>query len=142
MLQDLVARAADGKRIVFVGRQPYREIGGIVAGALGGMVPSHARQTSGLYPLKVFETLACGVPVVVTDFPGQADLVREVGCGLIVPPGDPTSLAEAVANLHRGPERRRAMGRRGRVALERDHSWTARAAATAALLERISTSRL
>jgi len=67
------------------------------------------------------------VPVIVSDFPGQADLVRSTGCGLIVPPGDPNALAGAVSEIIGDPALRASMGRRGRDAAVAEHSWDLRA---------------
>ncbi len=131
------AAAARNARIVYLGRLAYREVPGVLAGSLAALSPQNnrgGRSETGLYPLKVFEALACGVPVVVTDFPGQADLVRRHGCGLVVPPEDPPALARAVARLHGDPDGCREMGGRGRLAVEREHSWDARAAQTARVL--------
>jgi glycosyltransferase involved in cell wall biosynthesis len=81
--------------------------------------------------------MACGVPVVVADFRGQAELVRQTECGLVVPPDDPAALARAVAYLYERGEETREMGRRGRHAIETEHSWDHRAAATAAALRQL-----
>lgn len=57
------------------------------------------RFSTGLSPLKMYETLACGVPIIVSDFPGQADLIRNGNCGLVIPPENEVSLAKAVSYL-------------------------------------------
>jgi glycosyltransferase involved in cell wall biosynthesis len=80
------------------------------------------------------ETLACGVPVIVTDFPFMVDLVRRNHCGLVIPPGDARALAEAVRYLYEHPRERVEMGRRGREAVVREHSWDIRAQATERIL--------
>ncbi len=56
-------------------------------------------------PLKVIESIASGVPVVVTDLGQQRDLVRDHGVGLAVPVDDPEALAAAVRTLARDDER-------------------------------------
>jgi glycosyltransferase involved in cell wall biosynthesis len=93
-----------------------------------GLVPINSvgeRGATGLYPLKLFEILACGVPAIVTDYPGQADLVRALGAGLVIPPGEPAALARAVAHLHAHPIDRQTMLQVAcRVAAE--HSWPVR----------------
>lgn len=118
------------QRIIYLGRLPYQQLPGIIANSLSGLSPQSnilGRSNTGLMPLKVFETLACGVPVVVTDFPGQADLVRENKCGLVIPPDNPTALADAVTFLYTFPEKRIEMGQCGRHAIVREHSWDKRA---------------
>ena len=95
--------------VVYLGRVAYRDLPGIVARSLAGLCPMSnlgGRSETGLSPLKLYETLACAVPVVVTDFPGQADLVRECNCGLVIRPESPKALADAVAYLYHHPDKR------------------------------------
>ncbi|GAB2936949.1 hypothetical protein GCM10027047_37080 [Rhodococcus aerolatus] len=70
----------------------------------------------------VLEALASARPVVVTDNPGVDEYVQHGVTGLLVPPGDPAALADALAGLLADPERAREMGRRGRAAVE--SCWT------------------
>jgi len=135
--QKLEAVAAVDPRLKYLGSVPYRVIPGLAANSLAGLNTSAARSGSGVYPLKLFETLACGVPVITTDFPGQADLVREHGCGLVVPPEDPRALAEAVGQIARAPELGHEMGSKGRNAILREHTWTHRAEKTYQLLNKV-----
>lgn len=126
-----VEKAAEGNpQIIYLGRLPYQKMPGIIANSLGGLSPQNnivQRSNTGLMPLKVFETLACGVPVIVTDFPGQSDLVRMYECGLVIPDDNPAALAEAVTFLYAFPEKRRKMGEKGRAAIVKEHSWDNRA---------------
>lgn len=122
--------AAGNPRIRYIGRQPYKKIPGLIVGALAGLVPIvdvSGRATTGLAPLKLFETLAAGLPAIVTDYPMQADFVRKHECGLVVKPGEAGQLARAVAELAGNPAAAKAMGQRGRIAMEREHSWDHRA---------------
>lgn len=61
-------------------------------------------------PLSVLEAMACGVPCVVTDVGGNAEIVRDEECGFVVPPRSPSRIAEAILGLLRDPQRRSAMG--------------------------------
>jgi glycosyltransferase involved in cell wall biosynthesis len=131
------AAAKESDRISYLGPVPYRSVPSIVRGATAmlSVQPSLRRTTTGgIHPLKVFEALACAVPVIVTDHPGQADLVRAEGCGWIVPPDDPAAVARAVAEAIADPDFAAARGLRGRETVLREHSWDARAAATHSLL--------
>jgi len=71
---------------------------------------------------------------VVTRLPGQADIVTEEGCGVVVDPDDPIALAGAVAALHADPDGRARMGAAGRTAAEQRYSWDAAAGRTHDLL--------
>ena len=137
----LVKQVADrNSRVVYLGLIPYKEMPGVVARSIAGLSPQNNisnRSDKGLSPLKVFETLACSVPIIVTDFPGQADLVRSGKCGLVISPDDAAALARAVRYLHDAPQEAREMGARGRELVVREHSWDHRAEATAAVLKRV-----
>ncbi len=52
-------------------------------------------------------------PVVASRLGGPMELVVEGETGLLVPPGDPLALTEAIVALLRDPERARAMGEAG-----------------------------
>ncbi|MCC6019396.1 MAG: glycosyltransferase family 4 protein [Candidatus Verstraetearchaeota archaeon] len=58
-------------------------------------------------------TIACsfGKPVVATNIGELPILVRNAGCGLVVPPEDPKALAEAIVKLLKDDELREQMGR-------------------------------
>lgn len=70
----------------------------------------------------VAEAMAMACPVVVTPEVGLAKFVREVGAG-VVTSGEPSVLAQAVAELHRDEFRRKRCGALGRQAAIRHLSW-------------------
>jgi len=54
-------------------------------------------------PNKLLEAMAAGVPVVASDLPGMAPIVREVGAGLLVDPADPAAIADACRRILDAP---------------------------------------
>ena len=137
---DMVRAAAANQSVVYLGAEPYAKVPAFIRGALVMLsVQGSTRRTvaGGINPLKVFEALACGVPVIVTDHPGQADLVRGELCGWVVPPDDPPAVARAVAQALGDPKERAARGLRGRKAVVRTLSWDQRAGTTDACLRRL-----
>src|SRR3954451_20622977 len=56
------------------------------------------------------EAFAAGTPVVASDIAGYRDVARNGVDGVLVPPGDPAALGEALHDLAVDPERRAAMG--------------------------------
>ena len=62
----------------------------------------------------LIKAMALGRPVVATEVSGIPEIVKNNETGLLVPPGDPKSLAEAIITLLRDEKRAREMGRTGR----------------------------
>ena len=116
---------------------PYREVPVWVNHAVAAL--SLLRTAGGLSPspLKLYEAMACAVPVIASEAPGQADLVRTTQCGIVIPEANPAALASAVAALRAHPEESAMMGQRGRTAVVSSHSWDARAEQTHRLLLRV-----
>ena len=131
--QNLIEEAVRaGLPIRWLGYRPYEQIPGLLAGAIAGLIPmtnprGRSSTSTGMNPLKLYETLACGIPVIVSDLPGQAEFVAEGRCGLVVPCGDAAALARAVAQLAADPAQAREMGQRGAALVRAAHSWHARA---------------
>jgi phosphatidylinositol alpha-mannosyltransferase len=68
------------------------------------------------------EAFAAGTPVVASEIAGYRQVVTHGRDGLLVPPGDPLALAEALRSLAVDPERRREMGAAAR-ARAADFAW-------------------
>lgn len=66
------------------------------------------------FPNVVLEASASGIPVITTLSTGSRDAVVPEVTGLLIPPGCPEAIAEAVLALLRDPERRRRLGAAGR----------------------------
>lgn len=69
------------------------------------------------------EALASGLPIVGTDVGGIPELVDHGVNGLLVPPGAPAALADAIRTLADDPDRRREMARRNRARAEATLDW-------------------
>ncbi len=76
-------------------------------------------------PLKVYEFMAAGLPVVASRIGQLGELIEHEVTGLLCPPGDATVLADALDRLRRDPELRRRLGQAARATAIRDHTWGA-----------------
>ena len=111
-------------KVDYLGFRPRGEMIDELAKARIGLVlhqplPNHFEAM----PNKLWEYMAAGLPIVASDFPLWRDLFARIGCGLLVDPVDPRSIAGAVEYLLRHPDEAEAMGRRGRGAVEREFNW-------------------
>ena len=68
--------------------------------------------------------MAAGLPVVYSGRGELPGLLREAGAGIVVPPGDPAALAEALVALADDPAAASRMGRHGRDYVVRNLTWT------------------
>lgn len=69
-------------------------------------------------PVKLFEYMAVGLPVVASDFPLIHQIIKTDQCGLLVnPEADPAGIAHQIAEWWNNPEGARQMGKRGRQAV-------------------------
>ncbi len=75
------------------------------------------------YPVKMFEYMAAGLPFIASDFPLWRGIIQEADCGLLADPLDPLAISRAMRELTNNPEMARAMGRRGREAIETQFNW-------------------
>ena len=89
-------------------------------------------------PNKLWEAIAAGVPVVASDLPGMAAVVRETGCGVLVDPTSPTDIARGIRSiLELPPADREALTERCRSAARTTYSWESQVGILLALYERL-----
>lgn len=92
-----------------------------------GLVPRrHTRYYATILPVKIFDYMAHGLPLVVTGPSESARFVEELGVGLSAP-DTPAGFARAIVSLLRDPARRQGMSDTALRAVAREHNWAARA---------------
>jgi len=71
----------------------------------------------------VLEAMAMGKAVICSKINGQRDVIIDRVNGLFVPPGDAVALREAIVYLLKNPDVAAAMGREGRILIEKEFTW-------------------
>jgi glycosyltransferase involved in cell wall biosynthesis len=75
-------------------------------------------------PTRLFDALGAGVPIVVSDLPGMAEIVRETGAGVICDRTDPAAIARALREvLDASPERRAELRAAALAAAAGTYAW-------------------
>ena len=74
-------------------------------------------------PIKMFEYMSAGIPVIASNFDLWQSIIEETNCGLCVDPLDPLSLAEAIDYLVDHPDEALQMGGNGRRAVLSRYNW-------------------
>ncbi len=124
-LRQLAAELALDDTVQFLGYRLHEEIlGRYQEGAVDVVVLPSVDLGNHLHegiPVSLMEAMAEGIPVVSTTTGGIGELLHD-GAGLMVPPGDPAALAEALERLIRSPELRRQLGDAGRRRVSEEFS--------------------
>jgi glycosyltransferase involved in cell wall biosynthesis len=77
----------------------------------------------GLSPLKLYEYMACGKPVVASNISGVSDVLEASGGGIPVLPENPVALSEGILKLLENPELRMKLGSKGLSYVTENYSW-------------------
>jgi len=127
-----------GPQVDFLGELDREGKHRLLASVDAFSVPATYGEPKGLY---VLEALANGVPVVEPRRGSFPELLEATGGGILVEPDSPSALAEGLEALLLDPDHRRALGDRGRRAVEErfDHGTMARS--TLAVYERVLAAR-
>lgn len=74
-------------------------------------------------PIKMFEYMACGLPIIVSNFPYWIELLKEENCAVFVNPVNEKEIAKAIDNLLSNKKLAEQMGQNGRRAVEEKYNW-------------------
>jgi glycosyltransferase involved in cell wall biosynthesis len=124
-----VRRLADGlDGVTFTGPVAHDAMPALLAAADIGVAPfdvsAHAPLALAFYwsPLKVFEYMASGLPVVAPAIDGMRRIVEDGREGVLYDPSNPRALADALAQLA-GADTRRRLGDAARARVVGEFSW-------------------
>jgi glycosyltransferase involved in cell wall biosynthesis len=88
-------------------------------------------------PIKLFECMGLGLPVIYSDFPLLQRYVREYGVGVAVDPEKPEQIADALEYLVKNPQIAQQMGTMGKRAVMEKYNWAHEGARLVALYHKI-----
>jgi len=104
-----------------VGRAEVAELMARARAGLVALLPLPSYRDS--LPIKMFEYMSAGLPVIASRFPLWHEIIDQRGCGVCVDPTDPAAIAAAIRELVDAPARAAEMGRAGRAAVLSTYNW-------------------
>jgi glycosyltransferase involved in cell wall biosynthesis len=112
------------RSVCYLGRLPQPQVMAAIRSARSGVALN--RKVSNYfdaYSTKMFEYMACGIPVICSDFPHWVQVVDDADCGIAVDPADPAAVAAAIHKVTADPDEARRLGGNGRRAVVERYNW-------------------
>ncbi|HTL59984.1 MAG TPA: glycosyltransferase family 4 protein [Candidatus Limnocylindrales bacterium] len=117
------------KQVVFTGLVAHDEIPEIVRNFDIALAPYPPLDHDFYFsPLKLFEYMACGIPVVAANVGQIAEVLTDTKTGLLYPTGDLTGLTRCCEDLLQNPTLRDSIGAAGAELVSRQYTWDRNAA--------------
>ncbi len=111
--------------IKFIGKISRTEVNTLYGKARAGIVIYQpAANHMEAQPIKMFEFMAAGLPVIASDFPLWKDIVEGNKCGISVDPRDSEAVRAACMTLIGNPKKAQELGRNGKKAVDEKYNWT------------------
>jgi glycosyltransferase involved in cell wall biosynthesis len=112
------------ERVVPHGHLDRAGVRRVLTRAVAGVVTLHPTANHlQAQPVKMFEYMAAGIPVIASRFPLLREVVEGYACGVCVDPGDPAAIAAAIDQFVLHPELAMRMGENGRRAVLDKYNW-------------------
>ena len=137
-LRSLAGELGLDRRVTFTGAVDPSRVGAALADADILVLPNTETTVSARYtsPLKLFEYLAAGRPIVASNLPALREVLTAGDTAVLVAPGDPGALAAGIRRVLDDPAMGEGLARRA-FELAADYSWDRRAARLERLLEEV-----
>ncbi len=113
------------KKVIFHGFLNRKEVYQLMSNSIAGLVlllPLQSYKDS--LPIKLFEYMSAGLPVICSDFPLWQSIVNDAKCGLCVDPLNPTEVSNAINYLKNNEDKAIQMGENGKKAVLLKYNWT------------------
>ena len=124
-LKALVKNEAIERQVIFAGKVRYDQVPHYINAGTLCLAPFDTQRNdlTGLSPLKIFEYMALEKPVIASDLQLIKDVIHDGTDGILVPPGTPKKLANAILSLFQNEDLRKQLGRNARSKILQLYSW-------------------
>jgi glycosyltransferase involved in cell wall biosynthesis len=123
-LEDEVKQQPGWSNTSYLGWIGRKDIVNVLQNSLAGLVTLHPTQSYiDALPVKMFEYMAAGLPVIASNFPLWIDIIEGSGCGICVDPLNPAEIAAAIDYLADHPEVVQTMSQNGQNAIKNKFNW-------------------
>ena len=111
-------------RVEYLGFLSRQEIAELLEKAIAGIVLLHpVPNYIDSYPVKMFEYMAAGIPVIASDFPLWRSIIEDNNCGICVDPLNIDQISETMIWMMEHPDEAKEMGENGRKAVLEKYNW-------------------
>ena len=130
------------KQVVFTGALPHEEIPAVIRQFDIALAP-YPKPDHDFYfsPLKLFEYMACGAPVLAANLGQISEVVRDVKTGLLYPPGNLNALVARCEKLLGDSKLRAAIGKASAKLVQSKFTWDRNAAVVVKLAKKLKAGR-
>jgi hypothetical protein len=123
---DYVSANKLNKNVEYLGSVPFKDVPKYLNSASIGTLlhlptPRHKKSA---YPIKLFEYMACGIPVLASNLPAMGKIIEDAKCGLLTDPTNIDKISGCIIYLLENPQKAKEMGVNGKKAVNTKYSWS------------------
>jgi glycosyltransferase involved in cell wall biosynthesis len=123
-IEDHLKRLPDWRQVEALGFVDREGVRAAISRSMAGLVVLHPTiNYIDALPVKMFEYMSAGIPVIASNFPLWRKIIEGAECGICVDPLDPEAIAEAIKWIIGHPAEAEQMGKNGRRAVEEKYNW-------------------
>jgi len=111
---DMIKENGLEEAFILTGHIPYKEMPAYI-GAMDVCVAPHKGDSNQASPVKLFDYMACGKPIVASDLAVVREITAQADCALLCPASNPGQLAKAIITLAMDSKMRTVLGQHGRT---------------------------